>query len=321
MIYWGPPKEVPPAPPEERFAPLFKAARVLIREGISAENQIFPTLALANAIGYDLDLATLKDRIVSEWGNWEAREALARDLTQRCNGGLWPVRVEDEVLLVEQAPATARIEPYQGTEIPEQVRLIVFPHRAPKNNPWEEHAADCAAARYEETLSTAGFPHNNGSGEGLMDAYFEDGVVHVTVRHCQWPMSVEHASIVFRDSKPPFPSPVLVRESCLVYVKGSSWLLKPRKRGRDHDPGNLIPGCVAAVLKAVHKGDGGLEWPAVRQLLNQQKIYEPHRGPFPENEVEKGPKAFDSRRKALARSRHAAYPRMLATASILQNPL
>src|SRR5918993_857336 len=36
------------SPPEERFDALFRAARVLLREGIDQEDQIIPTLALAN---------------------------------------------------------------------------------------------------------------------------------------------------------------------------------------------------------------------------------------------------------------------------------
>ena len=38
-------------PPEQRFEELFKAARVLFREGITEEDQIIPTLTLANDIG------------------------------------------------------------------------------------------------------------------------------------------------------------------------------------------------------------------------------------------------------------------------------
>ena len=61
--YWRS-EEEPPLPPEERFAeleerfaPLCKAAQVLLREGIDEEDLIYPTLAFAN----ELELRTLAD--------------------------------------------------------------------------------------------------------------------------------------------------------------------------------------------------------------------------------------------------------------------
>ncbi len=38
-------------PPVKRFADLFKAAQVLLREGVAEEDQIYPTLAFANELG------------------------------------------------------------------------------------------------------------------------------------------------------------------------------------------------------------------------------------------------------------------------------
>jgi hypothetical protein len=40
----------PPSPPEEGFSCLFRAARVLLREGVSDEDQILPTLVFAHEI-------------------------------------------------------------------------------------------------------------------------------------------------------------------------------------------------------------------------------------------------------------------------------
>ena len=39
-----------PSAPEERFADLFKAARALLKKGITEEDQIYPTLAFANEL-------------------------------------------------------------------------------------------------------------------------------------------------------------------------------------------------------------------------------------------------------------------------------
>jgi hypothetical protein len=323
---YGIPAEPEAAPPQERFLELFRAARTLLREGIEDENVVYPTLALANVVGYNLDLAKLKAQIVYQWHSLETREALARDLAQRCNGGLWLVdKGEEKALVVKQAPAAARIEPYRDTEIPEQVDLKIFPHRAPKGSRPEDYAADCAVASYEEAMAAAGVPHDDNSGQGPVDSYFHSGVMHLTIRHCEWPLErAEHAPIVFSNRMPVFPTPALVRNMCLAYLKGpgaSGFLrfLKPGKRSaRASDFGNLIPGCVAALLR----DDGELSWPVVRQLLNQQKVYEPIRKSFPEDELERGYKEYQSRRKVLEESTKRARKRLtLIAAGIFHNSL
>ena len=54
-------------PPEERFADLFKAARILLEMGISEEDQIYPTLAFANELGQGVEIIEQKERLVSAW--------------------------------------------------------------------------------------------------------------------------------------------------------------------------------------------------------------------------------------------------------------
>jgi hypothetical protein len=324
-LHWIPAKSEA-APPQESFSELFRAARTLLQGGIDDENVIYPTLALANAVGYDLDLARLKTQIVCQWDCTADRAKLARDLQRRCNGGLRPVRRGGEgSLVVETVPATAGLEYYQGTRIPEQVDLRMFPHRAPTGTRSAVYAADCAVASYKEAMAAASIPHDDGgSGRPLVNGYFESGVMHLTIRHCEWPLEHEsHAPIVFSNRMPVFPHPALVRNLCLAYLKGpnsSGYLqfLKPVKSGRSSDFGNLIPGCVAALLR----DEGDVQWPSVRRLLNQQKIYEPLRGPFPEDELEHGYEKYHSRRKALEQAKKRAVQRLaLITAGILHNPL
>jgi hypothetical protein len=325
ISYWLPSPEEPPMPPEERFSELFSAARALVQEGIEDENVIYPTIALANAVGYDLDLAKLKAQIVYQWDSQKTRDALARDLARRCNGGLQPVgRSEEGSLLVASVPAAASLEYYQGTQIPEQVDLRMFPHRAPTGTRSEVYAADRAVASYKVAMAAAGIPHDNNTGQGPVDSYFESGVVHVTIRHSEWPLDqANHVPIVFSNRMPIFPHPDLVRNLCLAYLKGpnsSGFLrfLKPRKAGRSSDFGNQIPGCVAALLR----DDGDLQWPSVRRLLNQQKIFELVKGPFPEDELENGYEQYHSRRKALEQATNRARQRLaLITAGIFHNPL
>jgi hypothetical protein len=306
----------------ERFSELFKAARALLQEGIEDENVIYPTLALANAVGYDLDLATLRAQIVYHWDCQKTRDALARDLARRCNGGLQPVgRSEEGSLLVASVPAAASLEYYQGTQIPEQVDLRMFPHRAPKGTRSEVYAADRAVASYKEAMAAARIPHDDNSARPLVNSYIESGVMHVRIRHLEWPLDqANHAPIVFSEHMPVFPHPALVRNLCLAYLKGpgsSGFLrvLKPAGAGRSSDLGNLIPGSVAALLI----DDGDLHWPSVRQLLNQQKIYEPFRGPLPEDELDK---YYESRRVQLKTSAKKARRRlMLIATGIFNNPL
>ena len=308
--------------PEEGSSELDRAARTLIREGIEDENVIYVTLALAHAVEYDLELARLKTQIVYHWDSRETREALARDLARRCNGGLWPVgRGGEGSLLVKQQPAAARMEYYRGTEIPEQVDLRMFPHRAPKGIRSEDYAADCAVASYKAAMAAAGIPHDDNTGKGPVESYIdESGVIHVTIRHCEWPLDQEHhAPIVFSNRMPVFPHPALVRNLCLAYLKGPSSsgflrFLKPEKSGRGSDFGNLIPGCVAALVR-----EEDMPWSSVRRLLNQQKIYEPFRGPFPEDELDE---SYESRKIQLRASAKRAHQRLsLIAAGVFHNPL
>lgn len=321
--YWNIAEPEAAPPPEERSSELYRAARTLLREGIEDENVIYVTLALAHAVGYDLDLARLKTQIVYQWDSPETREALARDLARRCNGGLWPIGKGGEgSLLVKQQPAAARIEYYRGTEIPEQVDLMMFPYRAPKGIRSEDYAADCGVDSYREAMAAAGIPHGDNTGKGPVDSYIdESGVMHVTIRHCKWPLDQEHhAPIVFSDRMPVFPHPAIVRNLCLAYLKGPNSsgflrLLKPGKSGRGSDFGNLIPGCVAALLRE----EEDMQWPLVRRLLNQQKIHEPFRGPFPEDELDE---SYESRKVQLRASAKRAHQRLSRIAAgVFHNPL
>jgi hypothetical protein len=321
ISYWLPTREEPPMPPEERFSEPIRAARALLQEGMEDENVIYPTIALANAVGYDLDLAKLNARIVYQWDSQKTREALARDLARRCNGGLWPVRRGGEgTLIVASVPAAASLEYYQGTQIPEQVDLKMFPHRAPTGTRSEVYAADRAVASYKAAMADASIPHDGNSGQGPVDSYLESGVMHVTIRHSEWPLAqANHAPIVFSDRMPVFPHPDLAHNLCLAYLKGpnsSGFLrfLKPGKSGRGSDFGNLIPGCVAALLR-----EEDVPWSSVRRLLNQQKIYEPFRGPFPEHELDE---SYESRKIQLMASAKRAHQRLsLIAAGVFHNPL
>src|SRR5829696_554698 len=90
--FWVPTEEAPPLSTEERFDELFKAARILLEER-AGEDQIIPTLALANEIGQDLShLVTARTRFVRIGGDREAWDNAADEFVRRY-GSLRPVRV------------------------------------------------------------------------------------------------------------------------------------------------------------------------------------------------------------------------------------
>jgi hypothetical protein len=100
-------------PLEERFAGLFKAARVLLDEGAD-EDQIFPTLAWEALQTRNSDqgtqggqLAELKASFLEAWMDPETWELKARELLER-TGRIRPVKVVDGVLILERAPAAVK---------------------------------------------------------------------------------------------------------------------------------------------------------------------------------------------------------------------
>ena len=117
-------------PPEQRFEEIFKAARVLLREGVIEEAQIIPTLALANEIAQgDLVLITAKKQLVAAWeGSSEAWEAeVDRFVRERPN--FRPVRVVDGILILEWLPVSVDIRNYPGAgvQVPREVMITVHP--------------------------------------------------------------------------------------------------------------------------------------------------------------------------------------------------
>src|SRR5829696_3512423 len=85
-------------PPEERFDELFRAARVLLKEGIDQEDQIIPTLALANLTYEEIPDLGVRHRFEKPteygdgWERWVDRWVSAY-------GSLRPVRMVGGVLI------------------------------------------------------------------------------------------------------------------------------------------------------------------------------------------------------------------------------
>src|SRR5215212_10595608 len=92
---WGyrlPTREDLPLPLPGGFDELFKAAKVLLEDN-AGENQIIPTLALANHLCHGVPrLEREKERLVGVWGDERTWDEEADRFARRF-GGLRPVRV------------------------------------------------------------------------------------------------------------------------------------------------------------------------------------------------------------------------------------
>src|SRR5215207_1445610 len=148
---WSPKQE--PLPPEQRFEALFGAARVLLREGIGEEDQVFPTLAFAVGLGEGfVDLTDSKNRLLAAQQSPQRWEIEADRFVQACPR-FRPFDVVDGVLILERLPVHVEIINYMHPEIvmPKRVTLEVTPSRCMVK---PEHVA----ALYEKALSDAGIP-------------------------------------------------------------------------------------------------------------------------------------------------------------------
>src|SRR5215208_210682 len=119
-------------PPEKRFADLFKAAQVLLREGIAEEDQIYPTLAFANELGQGLvDFIEENKCLVAAWKDGSDGWAQAVDRFSWRHPNIRPAKVVDGVVILERVPVDLRIHDYpiQAVEVPRVVVLTVYPHK------------------------------------------------------------------------------------------------------------------------------------------------------------------------------------------------
>ena len=121
IVYSPPTEEEPQPPPEERFAELFRAAQVLLKESVAEEDQIYPTLAFANELGQGLvDLIEEKERLVSAWGDASDSWAEVVDEFSWRHPSIRPVKVVDGAVILERVPVDVRIHnyPLQDAEVP-----------------------------------------------------------------------------------------------------------------------------------------------------------------------------------------------------------
>jgi hypothetical protein len=165
----------PPVPPSlmeglpesvlirERFGELFEAARMLLRGGVTQEEQVIPTLAFANCVQVVRSLAAEKEQLVAAWEDPEAWEHEVEIFSWK-HASLEPVRVVEGIVVLERLPVYVDIHTpvYVGewdakptakerAEVlwDREVVIAVYPHPKPASS---QHVANL----YERALSAAG---------------------------------------------------------------------------------------------------------------------------------------------------------------------
>jgi hypothetical protein len=273
---WGyrlPTKEDSPLPEEERFDELFKAARVLLEED-AEENQIIPTLVLANHLCHGVPrLLAEKERLVELWDRGQVWDEEVHRFARRF-GGLLPVRVVDGVLILERQRALVTIGYAPAAKTPQEVIITVYPHRTPLAKAKE------VASQYEQTLSDAGIAHDEECAVRLSSSRYNR-----RLEICIQPGTIVERTIVTEgftvaqagwrlDKKASFPQPRLVGDLCAALVatasaEGFAAELPTRRRSHPPKPENLVPACVAFLL------DGyGTDHRKIYRLLDERVLDE-----------------------------------------------
>jgi hypothetical protein len=232
--------------PEQRFGELFKAARVLFRERIQDEDQIYATLAFANEVGQGTLVGPEMNSAAWEGDAWE-RWA---DSFARTYKNVRAVGVVDGVLLVERVPVFASVVGERDNVTTQMVEVTVFRH---SRSPEPERVADA----YQQALSDHDVRWDGGKGSISWNATKLRLVIEVRCR-------VRPECLLC-------PPPKLIRELYRA-LRGSSAGdgyardLSDRKRGRPPEADTLIPACVAFYLRRYGKVEGRKE---VHRLLNK----------------------------------------------------
>jgi hypothetical protein len=274
---WLPDEVEPREPPEERFAEVFKAARTILKEDITEEDRIYPTLAFANELGQRVEIIEQKERLVSAWEDGSDAWTDAVGEFSRRWRSIRPVEVVDGVVLLERVPMSVRIDnyPIQDVEVPRVIVLTIYPHTKPPT--LEE-----IAARYDSELTAADIPHAE-SKEGRFEFSSRGGHLLVEIHHRHTSIPQDYMGVVFRESKPRFPHPRLVGAFCEMLLGTSSKdgfvrFLVPRRRGPTPPPDTVIPASVAFYLRDYGGMKEGIE---AHRLLNEH-VLQTHRKRLPE---------------------------------------
>jgi hypothetical protein len=263
-------------PPKERFDALFRAARVLLREGIDQEDQIIPTLVFARLACKDgsyVGASPFYPKLSEDAGGWERWV----DKWVSLYRSLRPVRIVDEVLILERLPISIGINYEAHREHPEDERpkmiwLAAYPHRQPAK---PEHVASL----YEKTLKDAGVPYGEPHA-GRMGFDLSESQLLITIErwlHSRFEPNPEGSSgFTLRTYATPFPTPQIVQkfyQMLLGKPSGEEFYkhLATRTRGGAPNMDNLILACVAFYLRNSGRIQHRKE---IHRLLNEHVLCE-----------------------------------------------
>jgi hypothetical protein len=247
-----------PGSPAETFGELFKAAQVLLREHITDEDKIIPTLLAANNIDLkNTHIVEVVDGIrILKW------EPISAQLVWEpiFSGLVWDGASQH---LVSRSWKKDRTEPLTrrwksrspwSESTTDQARpdragvlIRVYPHK-------EAISPKEVASRYKGILTAQGLPFGR-SRDALLEYEFTGGYLCLLVASGK-PLPGRNVS---------FPAPRLVEAFCVGVLEESEDHLVMRRAGPDMDPENLIPACVGFLLKASGRMEGRK---GVEQLLD-----------------------------------------------------
>ncbi len=261
LDYRLPTKDDSPLPIQERFTELFAAARALLRKD-AEENQVIPTLALANEIGQGRPhLIAEKERLLKLGDDKEAWDEEASKFARRY-GGLRPIWTAKAPLILEKMPLSVDIDYDVSDQNPKGVMVNVYPHRT------LAQPEDVAAA-YGEKLSDAGISCNE-QRTGRLSFAFRNGVLVIDVEPGVAVEHVREPKPGWRIDKASFPHPRLLGDFYKMLKDRFAGDLATRRRGPTPETENLVPACVAFLLRT-YGLEGRME---IHRILNEHVLSE-----------------------------------------------
>jgi hypothetical protein len=183
-------------------------------------------------------------------------------------GSLRPVRVVDEILVLERLPVSVKVGYDPDQENPKEVVVRVYAHRRPAK---PEHVATL----YEKTLVDAGISHDEQRTGHMGFDYYGPNLI-LMIRHGELVTRLNSPRLGWRIDRSPFPHPRLVQEFYRMLLgapsgEGLVQHLTTRTRGGVPAAINLVPACVAFYLREYGKIESRKE---IHRLLNEHVLCE-----------------------------------------------
>jgi len=247
------PEFEPSGPPEEAFRGLFKAARVLIAERISDEDQIVRTLLFAHAI----------DR--GAVGGEPAASETEIDMPTVHT----VVKTVDGIPILEEK----RTHDVNITVVSERREGVVRPYGVLIGVSFSKKVLEPKrlATFYEEKLAASGIPWGRPHSASMEHAFFGN-TLYLSVSNRAYFATRFQKELLGNETPVEssiFPSPQLVETFYRALLK--EYRRRLTAHGRSFESDNLIPACVAFLLKA----SGGIaSRKDVQRLLNDHVFCE-----------------------------------------------